>query len=164
LTAIAQLSKRFLIVTEQVCGLALSFLRCHSRRTSLCAGTLLKPPELHEEIWKAEVSYWSMEEVKEDKKKRFKTIKRMKKKKSPSSSKDKETLEAMLAPPSLRRWEDTDLVPHTNEEKQRFHTSPRFYHTDHVCLTPNTHHTMMLISTGWSQTTSWARCEGNLRR
>ena len=95
------------------------------------AGVLLKPPELHEEVWKGELGYWDIKENQalelttetkaglpgEKKLKKFKAVKRVKKKKR-ASTKDKETIKALPSPPGGRSWEEAD-VPQTKREKTR---------------------------------------------
>jgi hypothetical protein len=111
----------------------------------------LKPPELHEEVWKGELGYWDIKENQalelttetkaglpgEKKLKKFKAVKRVKKKKR-ASTKDKETIKALASPPGGRSWEEAD-VPQTKREKTRQPPAHAAAHTRHN--TPHKTHT-----------------------
>jgi hypothetical protein len=113
------------------------------------AGVLLKPPELHEEVWKGELGYWDIKENQAlelttetktgsqgEKKQKSKAVKRVKKKKR-ASTKDKDTIKALASPPGGRSWEEAD-VPRTKREKTR---QPPAHTTHDMTHTRRTQHT-----------------------
>lgn len=84
---------------------------------------MVKPPELHEDIWKYEVAYWNVteEDPKEKKKKARGTVKRKKKKKAGSHIKDPRKPDGSMEPllrlsmPG-RSWEDADVLRGPDEK------------------------------------------------
>jgi hypothetical protein len=139
------------------------------------AGVLLKPPELHEEVWKGELGYWDIKENQAlelttktgspgEKKQKSKAVKRVKKKKR-ASTKDKNTIKALASPPGGRSWEEAD-VPRTKREKTR--QPPAHRHTRHDTHTTHTTTRAPKLTSAagcWRPSlTCWVRCREQTAR